>query len=246
MGNAGSNPGAGGAPGKKPEKVRRAKTHGHTRPPRMRPLPTLPPTSPAPQDAAKKKFEPKPLTRVGRKKNKAKAGGLGNSNLPKVVPSTRCKLRAMKLERVKDFLLMEREFITNQEVLRPKEESDKLERDKVDEIRGLPLQVGSLEEMMCGMRARARRPPTVRTPPDHAPLSPTLPRSDDNHAIISTPNGPEYYVAILSMVDSDLLEPNASVLLHNKTQAIVGVLGDDADPLVRAPTGGEMRRAHPR
>jgi 26S proteasome regulatory subunit T2 len=109
----------------------------------------------------------------------------------------------MKLERVKDFLLMEREFITNQEVLRPKEESDKLEREKVDEIRGLPLQVGSLEEMI-----------------------------DDNHAIISTPNGPEYYVAILSMVDSDLLEPNASVLLHNKTQAIVGVLGDDADPLV--------------
>jgi hypothetical protein len=32
----------------------------------------------------------------------------------KVFPTSKCKLRALKLERIKDFLLMEEEFITNQ------------------------------------------------------------------------------------------------------------------------------------
>lgn len=39
---------------------------------------------------------------------------------------------------------------------------------------------------------------------------------DDNHAIVSTTNGPEYYVNIMSFVNQDLLEPGCSVLLHNK------------------------------
>lgn len=77
---------------------------------------------------------------MGRKKKGASKGtGLAGGKLPKVVPATRCKLRQMKLERVKDFLLIEREFITNQEVLRPKEEQQKAERDSVDELRGMPL-----------------------------------------------------------------------------------------------------------
>ena len=39
---------------------------------------------------------------------------------PSVFPTAKCKLRQMKLERIKDFLLMESEFIRNQQVLRPK------------------------------------------------------------------------------------------------------------------------------
>ena len=39
---------------------------------------------------------------------------------------------------------------------------------------------------------------------------------DENHAIVSSPVGPEYYVSILSFVDKDMLEPGSSVLLHNK------------------------------
>jgi 26S proteasome regulatory subunit T2 len=39
-------------------------------------------------------------------------------------------------------------------------------------------------------------------------------------------------VGILSIVDGDLLEPNASVFIHKRTHAVVGVLSDDADPLV--------------
>jgi 26S proteasome regulatory subunit T2 len=130
-------------------------------------------------------------------------GASGLSKLPKVFPSSKCKLRQMKLERVKDFLLMEREFIANQEVLRPKEERELAERDKVEDLRGSPLQVGSLEEMI-----------------------------DDNHCIVSTTNGPEYYVNILSIVDADSLEPGSSILLHNKTMSVVGILSDEADPMV--------------
>ena len=55
---------------------------------------------------------------------------------------------------------------------------------------------------------------------------------DDNHAIVSTTGGSETYVCILSIVNQDNLEPGSTVLLHNKTHAVVGILADDADPMV--------------
>lgn len=55
---------------------------------------------------------------------------------------------------------------------------------------------------------------------------------DDNHAIVSSAMGPEYYVSVMSFVNQDLLEPGSSVLLHNKVMSIVGILPDDTDPLV--------------
>lgn len=54
-------------------------------------------------------------------------------------------------------------------------------------MRGSPLSVGTLEEMI-----------------------------DDNHAIVASAMGPEYYVSVMSFVNRDLLEPGCSVLLHNK------------------------------
>ena len=39
-----------------------------------------------------------------------------------VYPSTRCKLKLLKLERIKDYLLLEEEFVQNQELLKPQEE----------------------------------------------------------------------------------------------------------------------------
>jgi 26S proteasome regulatory subunit T2 len=107
------------------------------------------------------------------------------------------------MERIKDFLLMEEEFIQRQERFKPQEEKAQEERTKVDDIRGTPMAVGSLEEII-----------------------------DDNHAIVSSSVGPEYYVPILSFVEKDLIEPGCSVLLHNKVMAVVGVLQDDVDPLV--------------
>ena len=140
--------------------------------------------------------------------------------------SAKCKLRQMKLERIKDYLLLESEFIRNQEVLKPKAERETEQRDKVlkigrptpagvrsyvdllnflqvEEMRGMPLTVGTLEEMI-----------------------------DDNHCIVSSSGLPDQYVCILSIVDADALEPGCSVLLRKENQAVVGILGDEADPLV--------------
>eukprot|EP00126_Sphaerothecum_destruens_P015543 Sdes_comp9561_c0_seq1m1036 len=149
----------------------------------------------------KKKYEPPVPTRVGKKMRKK--GPDTSSKLPQVMPHTRCRLRLLKLDRIKDYLLMEEEFILNQERLKPQEERNQEERLKVDEIRGSPMGVGTLEEII-----------------------------DDNHAVVSSSVGPEYYVSILSFVDKDQLEPGCQVLLHNKALCVVGILADDVDPMV--------------
>ena len=150
----------------------------------------------------KKRFEPRPAqARQGRRRRRKGPSGL--SKTPTIVPSSKCKLRLLKLDRVKDYLLMEQEFIRNHEVFKPHEERDQEEREKLEELRGSPLGVGSLEELI-----------------------------DDNHAIVSSSVGPEYYVNILSSVNQDLLDPGCAVLLHNKTMSIVGILQDDEDPMV--------------
>lgn len=93
------------------------------------------------QDKQKKKWEPPaPPPRVGRKQRKRDgASGLG-SKIPTVTPNAKCKLRLLKLERVKDWLLMEEEFVANQEQLRPQEERNKEDRSKVG-VQGANLDV---------------------------------------------------------------------------------------------------------
>lgn len=160
-----------------------------------------------------KKYEPPAPTTIGKRK-KRRRGPDAASKLPTVTPHARCKLRHLKLDRVKDYLLLEQEFIKNQERLKPAEEKNAEERKKVEEIRGTPLQVGSLEEVI-----------------------------DEKHAIVSSSSvGQEYYVNMMSFVDKDLLEPGCSVLLHSKAMSVVGILSDEVDPLVavmkvdKAPT----------
>ncbi|KAG0179301.1 ATPase of 26S proteasome regulatory subunit 4 [Apophysomyces sp. BC1034] len=158
----------------------------------------------------KKKWEPPVPTRVGKKKRR---GPDTSAKLPQVHPTTRCRLKKLKMERIKDYLLLEEEFVQNQESLKPQEEKDQEERTRVDDLRGSPMGVGTLEEII-----------------------------DDDHVIVSSLTGPEYYVSVMSFVDKDLLEPGCSVLLHHKTMAVVGVLQDDTDPMVsvmkleKAPT----------
>lgn len=150
----------------------------------------------------KRKYERPLPTRVGKKRKKAKGPDSANK-LPSVMPFTKCRLRLLKQERIKDYLLMEEEFIRNQERLKPQEEKQEEERTKVDDLRGSPMSVGTLEEVI-----------------------------DENHAIVSTSVGSEHYVNILSFVDKDLLEPGCTVLMNHKVHAVVGLLGDDVDPLV--------------
>ncbi|MBA0605674.1 hypothetical protein Godav_018223, partial [Gossypium davidsonii] len=139
---------------------------------------------------------------VGRKQRKQK-GPEAAARLPTVTPLTKCKLRLLKLERIKDYLLMEEEFVANQERLKPQEEKAEEDRSKVDDLRGSPMSVGNLEELI-----------------------------DENHAIVSSSVGPEYYVGILSFVDKDQLEPGCAILMHNKVLSVVGLLQDEVDPMV--------------
>jgi len=65
--------------------------------------------------------------------------------------------------------------LSNQEAIKPREEKEQEEKNQVEELRGTPLMVGTLEEII-----------------------------DDNHAIVSqSGGGPESYVTI--MVGSILL-----------------------------------------
>ncbi|GAB7322986.1 hypothetical protein MBLNU13_g05516t1 [Cladosporium sp. NU13] len=179
----------------------------------------------------KPKYEPppQPTTRIGRKKRK-QAGASAAAKLPTVYPTARCKLRMLRMQRVHDHLLLEEEFVENQERFRKAKAANSVapssaggdadaldrnadERGRVDDMRGSPMGVGNLEELI-----------------------------DDDHAIVSSATGPEYYVSIMSFVDKDLLEPGASILLHHKSVSVVGVLTDDTDPAVnvmkldKAPT----------
>merc|ERR1719284_2385611 len=110
--------------------------------------------------------------------------------------------------------MMEEEFIQERQRLKPKEEGkEDSEKSKLDDLRGSPMDVGSLEEFI-----------------------------DENHCIVSTAMGPEYYVNMLSFVDKDQLEPGSSVLMHHKNLSVIGLLADEVDPLVsvmkvdKAPT----------
>ena len=60
------------------------------------------------------------------KKKKSRGPDTANK-LPAVTPHSRCRLKLLKLERIKDFLLMEEEFIRNQERLKPQEEKQEVQ-----------------------------------------------------------------------------------------------------------------------
>lgn len=149
----------------------------------------------------KKPLPPPP--RVGRKK---KSKGVDASvKLPGVTPVTKCRLRQLKMERIKDYLLMEEELIDfhQQKLGNKATEEDNEEIKKIEQLRGLPMTVGNLEEFI-----------------------------DENHAIVSSSISPDYYVPIMSFVDKDQLEPGSSVLLNHRNMAVVGIMQDDVDPML--------------
>ena len=80
----------------------------------------------------KKKYEPPvPPPRVGKKQRKRDQGAALGTRLPTITPNAKCKLRLLKLERVKDYLLMEEEWVKTQELLKPHEERNEEDRSKV-------------------------------------------------------------------------------------------------------------------
>jgi 26S proteasome regulatory subunit T2 len=129
------------------------------------------------------------------------------------LPTYKSRLRLLRQERVKDYILLEQEFIQNQERLKPQDENKEKEKKSIEELRGMPLNVANLEEII-----------------------------DDDHAIVSQYSGLDYYVPMLSIVDRDMLEPNCQVLCKDRSMHVCGVLVEDQDPTVsvmkveKAPT----------
>jgi 26S proteasome regulatory subunit T2 len=165
-------------------------------------------------EKTKKKYEPPLPPTFGKKKTKrAVKGPEAAFKLPTVLPTTKCRLRLLKDNRIKDYLLIEEEFLRKQGHLKPIGDEFKEDRLKVDDIRGTPMALGSLEEII-----------------------------DDSHCIVSANAGSEYYVNIMSFVDKESLEPGCTLLLNQKSHAVVGVITDDVDPLIslmkleKAPT----------
>ncbi|ACI65485.1 predicted protein, partial [Phaeodactylum tricornutum CCAP 1055/1] len=105
-----------------------------------------------PSKKKKKRFEPRAATRQGRRRRRKGPSGLNKT--PTILPNSKCKLRLLKLDRVKDFLLLEEEFIRNHQALTATnpnsslQDRDKEERENLEELRGTPLGVGSLEEII--------------------------------------------------------------------------------------------------
>ncbi|CAK9879210.1 unnamed protein product [Sphagnum jensenii] len=117
-----------------------------------------------------KKYEPAaPSTRIGKKQRKQK-GPEAAARLPVVTPATKCKLRLLKLDRVKDYLLMEEEFVAGRALVnlgaavipevtsdaagtqgsvRPEDEDTTLDRSLVLEMKGLlnPTATGEMVKM---------------------------------------------------------------------------------------------------
>ncbi len=95
-----------------------------------------------------KKYEPTaPPTRIGKKQRKQK-GPEAATRLPVVTPATKCKLRLLKFDHVKDYLLMEEEFMAGQERLKPQEDKNEEDQSKVDNLRGSPMSMDNLEEII--------------------------------------------------------------------------------------------------
>ena len=149
----------------------------------------------------KKKWEPPVATTIGKKKKRK--GPEQASRVPKVYPVKQCRLRMLRLERAKDYLTIEEEFLQKlNEDGHGGDSALETETKKMEDLRGMPLDVGSLEEII-----------------------------DDSHCIVDIA-GSDHYVPILSFVDKEQLELGSSVLLHGRRHAVVGVLQNDVDPMV--------------
>ncbi|KAI5173101.1 26S proteasome regulatory subunit T2 [Nematocida sp. LUAm3] len=153
-------------------------------------------SSPPPKD------NEQPEKNLNLKRRKRVKRSEAASKLPLIYPQSKCMLRQLKLEKVRDYLVLEEGVLAFQSV-GIEEDAFSSERATVDKFRGYPMNVGTLEEFI-----------------------------DENHAIVSINTGQEYYVPIYSFVDRDALEPGCSVLLHHRDSGVVGVLEGDTDPLV--------------
>ncbi|CAL9145225.1 unnamed protein product, partial [Musa hybrid cultivar] len=107
--------------------------------------------------------------------------------LPTITLLYKCRLHILKVELVKDYLLMEVAFAANQERLCPYEEKNEEDCSKFDDLRESPISVRNLDELI-----------------------------DENHVIVLSSIRMKYYVTILSFVDKDQLVLDYAIFMHYK------------------------------
>ncbi|KAI1280864.1 26S proteasome regulatory subunit 4 [Halotydeus destructor] len=143
---------------------------------------------------------------VWRKRKAHKTGPMAAQKLPAIPTHPGHKNQALKLNRVKDWVLLEEEYLQRAGADAAEPLAAGLTEKEVSflsKLRGSPMTVGVLEDMV-----------------------------DEDHAIVSVAGGQlPFYVPVMSMVDKDKLIPNAKVLLSKKGFAVVGVLDDETSTL---------------
>ena len=127
------------------------------------------------------------------------------NSLDKVTPKSKCLLRLLKLERIEDYLLMEQELLNSLQESGDLHRNQEKDEEKLQTLRGSPMFVAKLKEFV-----------------------------DETHVIIDSRLFGQNYVPILSCVDKQKLEPGCSLLVNKSGLYVVGVLEDDADPLLDA------------
>lgn len=138
-----------------------------------------------------------------QKENLAKLKKAQKNALPTITPSSKCQLRLLKLSRVLDWLTIEDEYIVNCEKIQSPEKVQEDNEKEIEEVRGPLMQVLMLSEII-----------------------------DDEHAIVSRMQQ-DLYVPIASFIDKKALTLGSNVLCQDgRSNAIVGILDDDTDPLV--------------
>ena len=86
-----------------------------------------------------------------RERKRGQGASLG-TKLPTVTPNAKCKLRLLKMERIKDWLLLEEEFVANQQRLKPHEERAEEDRTKVRWLQQLAILPGRADSSWLGCR----------------------------------------------------------------------------------------------
>ncbi|XP_074602706.1 26S proteasome regulatory subunit 4-like [Brevipalpus obovatus] len=118
------------------------------------------------------------------------------NKLPRIVPNLPNKLRLLRVERVKDYLTLENEYLAGLNHRKVDAEAHRREKE-VDKLRGSPLIVATIQEVIG----------------DRAVIT-----------IGNTPI--EWLVPILSIVDRQQVKPNMNVLLGTRNFAVVGAIED--------------------
>mmetsp|Transcript_19059 Transcript_19059/g.38866 ORF Transcript_19059/g.38866 Transcript_19059/m.38866 type:complete len:415 (-) Transcript_19059:1553-2797(-) len=121
-----------------------------------------------------------------------------NLNFSKFNPQNRTRIDIFRFEKIQKNLIIEESFFERIFQLK-----NNFQMQLIEQIRGSPVNVGTLEEKL-----------------------------GDNRAIITNNIGAEFYVEVCSFVDISGLLPGDSVLLNGKSFSVVGSIKDQMDPIV--------------